>query len=72
MKFAHAQLEQKRNYALDKLERMFRLGTVPRPDGRYEGEVVALSTGLLADPFFEWLTRIYLPWQGKTLSLIHI
>jgi hypothetical protein len=47
------------------LERLFRLGTLPRPDGRYEGELLALSTGLLSDPFFEWMTRIYLPWLGK-------
>jgi hypothetical protein len=30
--------------------------------------LVALSTGLLSDPFFEWLTRIYLPWLGKTFD----
>jgi hypothetical protein len=45
---------------------LFRLGTVPSPDGHYQGELVAMSTGLLSDPFFEWLTRIYLPWRGKT------
>ena len=41
---------------------------MPRPDGRYDGELVALSTGLLSDPFFEWMTRIYLPWLGKTFD----
>ena len=68
MKFAHAQLEHNRHHALEKLGRLFRLGTVPHPDGRYEGELVALSIGLLSDPFFEWLTRIYLPWLGKTFD----
>jgi hypothetical protein len=68
VKFAHAQLERNRHDALEKLGRLFRLGTVPHPDGRYEGELVALSTGLLSDPFFEWLTRIYLPWLGKTFD----
>ena len=65
VRFAHSRLENDRNNAQHILRRLFRLGTVPAPDGRYEGELVAVSTGLLSDPFFEWLTRIYLPWQGK-------
>ena len=44
------------------------MGAPPRPHGRYEGELIAMSTGLLSDPFFEWLTRIYLPWLGKTFE----
>ena len=68
VRFAHARLEHDRRAALDILGRLFRLGTPPRPDGRYEGEMVGLSTGLLSDPFFEWLTRLYLPWQGKTFD----
>jgi len=69
VRFAHAQLEHNRPAAQDKLNHLFRLGTPPTPDGRYEGELVALATGLLADPFFEWLSRIYLPWLGKTFDL---
>jgi hypothetical protein len=65
VRFAHARLENDRHNAQHILRRLFRLGTVPAPDGRYLGELLALSTGLLSDPFFEWLTRIYLPWQGK-------
>jgi hypothetical protein len=65
VRFAHARLENDRHNAQHILRRLFRLGTVPVPDGRYQGELVAVSTGLLSDPFFEWLTRIYLPWQGK-------
>jgi hypothetical protein len=68
VRFAHARLEKDRRAALDILSRLFRLGTPPQPDGRYQGEMVGLSTGLLSDPFFEWLTRIYLPWQGKTFD----
>jgi hypothetical protein len=68
VRFAHARLEKDRHVALDILGRLFRLGRPPRPDGRYEGELVGLSTGLLSDPFFEWLTRIYLPWLGKTFD----
>ncbi|HLF78301.1 MAG TPA: hypothetical protein VJB57_12515 [Dehalococcoidia bacterium] len=68
VRFAHARLERDRHVALDILGRLFRLGRAPRPDGRYEGELLGLSTGLLSDPFFEWLTRIYLPWLGKTFD----
>jgi hypothetical protein len=65
VRFAHSRLENDRHNALHILRRLFRTGTVPAPDGRYQGELVAMSTGLLSDPFFEWLTRVYLPWQGK-------
>ena len=68
VRFAHARLEHDRHEAIEVLNRLFRLGRVPRPDGRYDGELVALSTGLLSDPFFEWMTRIYLPWLGKTFD----
>ena len=68
VRFARSRLDHDRHAALDILERLFRLGTVPKPDGRYDGELVALSTGLLSDPFFEWLTRLYLPWLGKTFD----
>jgi len=68
VRFARARLDQDRHNALSILERLFGLGSVPAPDGRYEGELVGVSTGLLSDPFFEWITRIYLPWQGKTFD----
>ena len=68
VRFARSRLEYDRHNALEILDRLFNLGSVPSPDGRYEGELIGLSTGLLSDPFFEWLTRIYLPWQGKTFD----
>jgi len=68
VRFARARLDRDRHNGLDILGRLFQLGTPPRPDGRYEGEMVGVSTGLLSDPFFEWLTRLYLPWQGKTFD----
>jgi hypothetical protein len=68
VRFARARLDHDRHLALDILRRLFRLGTVPVPDGRYEGELVGLSTGLLSDPFFDWITRIYQPWRGKTFD----
>jgi hypothetical protein len=68
VRFAHGRLEKDRHNGLETLRRLFRLGKPAQPDGRYEGELVALSTGLLSDPFFEWMTRIYLPWLGKTFD----
>jgi hypothetical protein len=68
VRFAHARLATDRTAAIEIMERLFALGRVPDPDGRYDGELVGLSTGLLSDPFFEWLTRIYLPWRGKTFE----
>jgi hypothetical protein len=67
VRFARARLDRDRTPALEILERLFRIGAVPdpHPHGRYEGELIGLSTGLLSDPFFEWMTRIYLPWLGK-------
>jgi hypothetical protein len=68
VRFARARLDHDRSEALDTLGRLFRLGTPPSPDGAYDGELLCLSTGLLSDPFFEWMTRIYLPWLGKTFD----
>jgi hypothetical protein len=62
---AAQRLKHDRHGALEVLDRLFRMGKVPHPDGRYDGELVAISTGLLSDPFFEWMTRLYLPWLGK-------
>ena len=69
VRFARARLDHDRKPALEILTTLFRLGTLPQPDGRYEGELIGLSTGLLSDPFFEWLGRMYLPWLGKTFYL---
>jgi hypothetical protein len=68
---AQDRLDSDRHAAIEILERLFRLGRVPEPHGRYDGEMVGFSTGLLSDPFFEWLTRIYLPWLGKTFDADH-
>lgn len=68
VRIARARLDLDRHHAIDTLTRLFRLGTIPSPEGRYDGELIGLSTGLLADPFFDWMTRIYLPWVGKTFD----
>jgi hypothetical protein len=68
VRFARARLDHNRHIGLEILGRLFRLGTPPQPNGRYDGELVAMSTGLLSDPFFEWMTRIYLPWLGKSFD----
>jgi len=62
-------LKRDRSAGLEVLGAIFSFGAVPAPDGRYNGELVAISTGLLSDPFFEWLTRLYLPWLGKTFDV---
>jgi hypothetical protein len=68
VRIARERLHFERHASVETLERLFRLGTPPQPDGHYEGELIGLSTGLLADPFFDWMTRIYLPWLGKTFD----
>lgn len=68
VRFARVRLDHDRSAALETLGRLFRLGTPPAPEGRYDGELLCFSTGLLSDPFFEWMTRIYLPWLGKTFD----
>jgi hypothetical protein len=69
VRIARSRLDHSRHSAIESLERLFRQGTIPKPDGRYEGELLGLSTGLLSDPFFEWMTRVYLPWLGKTFDV---
>jgi len=68
VRIARHRLDLDRHVALETLSRIFRLGDVPAPDGRYEGELIGHSTGLLSDPFFDWMSRIYLPWLGKTFD----
>jgi hypothetical protein len=68
VRIARHRLDLDRHHAIETLSRLFRLGKVPNPDGRFEGELIGLSTGLLSDPFFDWMTRIYLPWLGKTFD----
>jgi hypothetical protein len=68
VRIARHRLDLDRHVAIETLNRLFRLGTVPAPDGRYDGDLIGLSTGLLSDPFFDWMTRIYLPWLGKTFD----
>lgn len=65
VRFARLRLPSDRRVAIETLERMFRLGRVPEMDGRYVGELVALSTGRFFDGAFEMATRFYLPWLGK-------
>lgn len=69
VRIARHRLDLDRHVAIETLNRLFRLGVPPAPAGHYEGELIGLSTGLLADPFFDWMTRIYLPWLGKTFDL---
>lgn len=58
---------QRRSEALDSLNRIFRLATVPEPspDGPYDGLVVTTTTFAAADPLFRVLLSLWMPWLGK-------
>jgi hypothetical protein len=65
VRFARLRLPNDRRTAIETLERMFRLGRVPEMNGRYAGELVAMSTGRFLDGPVEMATHFYLPWLGK-------
>ena len=58
---------RRRNEALDSLNRLFRLATVPDPlpDGRYDGLVVTTTTFAATDTLFRVLLSLWMPWLGK-------
>ena len=58
-------LDGDRAAGLAALDDIFRCGSVPRPDGRHRGELVALDVAPGLTPLLDWLTARWLPWQGK-------
>jgi len=58
---------QRRSEALDSLNRIFRLATVPEssPDGPYDGLVVTTTTFAATDLLFRALLSLWMPWLGK-------
>ncbi len=58
---------RRRSEALDSLNCIFRLGTVPKPslDGPYDGLVVTTTTFAATDPLFRVLLSLWMPWRGK-------
>ena len=55
------------------LNDLFRTGAAPdpRPNGRYAGELIALDIAPGLTHFFQWLTRQWMPWRGKTFNSVH-
>ena len=55
--------------ALDALERSFASGTLPeRVDGFHAGRLVASTVGYGLDVVVESLSRVWMPWRGKTFD----
>jgi len=64
---AVAMLRLDRPRGLDELERTFAAGSTPEAlDGPRRGRLVATTVGRGLDGPFEFLTRVWLPWKGKT------
>src|SRR5215211_1645097 len=57
----------RRSEALDSLNRIFRLATMPEtpPDGPCDGLVVTTTTFAATDPLFRVLLSLWMPWLGK-------
>jgi len=55
------------------LNDLFRSGNLPDPvpDGRYQGDLVALDLAPGLTQFFQWLAHSWMPWQGKTFDASH-
>jgi hypothetical protein len=55
------------------LNDLFRSGSLPEPapDGRYQGELIALDLAPGLTPFFQWLANSWMPWRGKTFDSTH-
>jgi hypothetical protein len=62
---------RRRSEALDSLNRIFRLGTVPEPslDGPYDGLVVTTTTFAATDPLFRAFLSLWMPWRGKRFDV---
>jgi hypothetical protein len=58
---------RRRAEALDSLNHVFRLGTLPEPmlDGRFEGVAVTPTTIAVTDPVLRALSSYWMPWLGK-------
>jgi len=66
---ALADLPHERPSALAELEACFRVGETPQPlDGPSSGRVLTTTLGYGLDPIVIGLTRLWMPWQGKTFD----
>jgi hypothetical protein len=58
-----------RRRALAALEQTFRAGSIPSPpDGFHVGRLVASTVGFGLDVVVETLSRLWMPWRGKTFD----
>ena len=62
-----------RGKGLAALNALFRIGTLPdsAPDGRYQGEFLALDFAPGITQLSEWLAKLWMPWLGKTFDASH-
>jgi hypothetical protein len=51
---------------LEALNGLFRKGSVPAPDGRYAGELIAIDIAPAVTQLSQALFRVWMPWLGKT------
>jgi len=63
-------LKRDRAQGLAALNSLFRAGRLPAPplDGRYRGELVALDIAPGLTELIQAITRLWMPWLGKTFS----
>ena len=67
IRLAGMRAARRRSEALDSLNRIFRLATMPEPppDGPYDGLVVTTTTFAVTDPLFRVFLSLWMPWLGK-------
>jgi hypothetical protein len=66
---AVATLPDDRTWALAEIERCFAQGQVPEtPDGPLKGRLITTTMGAILDPTFMGVTRLWMPWKGKTID----
>ena len=60
-----------RGAALTELEDIFEEAEYPYPllDGRYSGQMIATTMGRIADGAVSLLTRMWMPWKGKSFDI---
>lgn len=71
IRLAGIRVSRRRSEALDSLDRIFRLATLPEPspDGPYDGLVVTTTTFAATDPLFRVLLLLWMPWLGKRFDV---
>jgi hypothetical protein len=67
IRLAGMRADRRRSEALESLNRIFRISTMPEPlpDGPYDGLVVTTTTFAATDPLFRVLLSLWMPWLGK-------